>query len=410
MCCSALLLVSVRTQFVEASSCRKSPLALACALYLLCWDAGLLLDLGKDGAGCVRITSVCVRVVLEPLCLAAHVTSYLHRCQVLTHRHCWYMLVSFITAVTLVATSMPAANIGSDTQNKYSKQVLGPMLPAGVDVESDTCFDAASWAQAFREQSGFRVFSQGYQDSVLRSLFTHIGTKNKEYVEFGFHVADVKGTANFSSVQRRHPSVRELPSYGANSELLQRHGWSGLRFDGDESNHILVPNLRQAFITPQNVVALFRQHNVSLDVDYVSIDVDSCDLWIFLALTDVYRPTVVTVEYNSNYAFNESFTNVCTSPEDDKFFTSTKFTQGHWGWSASLAAINKAANRRGYAVVWVEPMLDVFLVRLDKLCQPHGIPPLQQFEFATGLPLHAGKTPKQRDGHALFAKWIAEYH
>ena len=101
----------------------------------------------------------------------------------------------------------------------------------------------------------------------------------------------------------RHPQLRELPSYGANSELLQRHGWSGLRFDGDESNHVLVPNLRRAFITPQNIVALFRQHNVSLDVDYVSIDVDSCDLWIFLALlTDVYRPTVVTIEYNSNYA------------------------------------------------------------------------------------------------------------
>jgi hypothetical protein len=88
----------------------------------------------------------------------------------------------------------------------------------------------------------------------------------------------------------------------------------------------------------------------------VSIDVDSCDLWIFLALTDVYRPTVVTIEYNSNYAFHESFTNVCTNPEDGKFFTSSQFTRGgsHWGWSASLAAINKAASRRGYAVVWVE--------------------------------------------------------
>jgi hypothetical protein len=299
------------------------------------------------------------------------------------------MLVSFLTAVTLVATSTPADNI-----------------------RSDTCFDAGSWAQAFREQSGFRVFSQGYQDSVLKSLFArrHLGTKNKEYVEFGFHLADVKGTATFSSVKGRHPEFREFPPYGANSELLQRHGWSGLRFDGDESNHVLVPNLRRAFITPQNIVALFRQHNVSLDVDYVSIDVDSCDLWIFLALTDVYRPTVVTIEYNSNYAFHESFTNVCTNPEEGKFFTSTQFTRNHWGWSASLAAINKAASRRGYAVVWVEPMLDVFLVRLDKLCQPHGIPPLQQFEFATGLHLHAGRTPGQNDRDALFAKWIVEYH
>lgn len=172
-------------------------------------------------------------------------------------------------------------------------------------------------------------------------------------------------------------------------------------------------------LRPQNVVAVFRQHKIPLDVDYVSIDVDSCDLWIFLALTDVYRPTVITIEYNSNYAFNESFTNVCTSPSDGSFFTSGAFTTNHWGWSASLAAINKAAKRRGYAVVWVEPRLDIFLVRLDRVCQPYGIPPLQQFEFATGLRLHVGRQAQQRHCHDrtspscgldLFRKWIAEYH
>jgi hypothetical protein len=285
---------------------------------------------------------------------------------------------------------------------------------------TEVCFDAASWARSFKYTQGFRVFSQGYQDSVLASLFhhEHLGTKKRTFVEFGFHVADVDGTANFSSVRGRHPALRELPSYGANSELLQRKGWSGVRFDGDELS-ALIPNMRQAYITPQNVVAVFRQHKIPLDVDYVSIDVDSCDLWIFLALTDVYRPTVITIEYNSNYAFNESFTNVCTSPSDGSFFTSGAFTTNHWGWSASLAAINKAAKRRGYAVVWVEPRLDIFLVRLDRVCQPYGIPPLQQFEFATGLRLHVGRQAQQRHCHDrtspscgldLFRKWIAEYH
>ena len=285
---------------------------------------------------------------------------------------------------------------------------------------SEVCFDAASWARSFKQKQGFRVFSQGYQDSVLASLFhhEHLGTNKRKFVEFGFHVADVNGTANFSSVRGRHPTLRELPGYGANFELLQRKGWSGVRFDGDEHS-ALIPNMRQAFITPQNVVPLFRQHKIPLDVDYVSIDVDSCDLWIFLALTDVYRPTVITIEYNSNYAFNESLTNVCTSPSDGSFFTSGAFTKNHWGWSASLAAINKAATRRGYAVVWVEPWLDIFLVRLDRLCQPYGIPPLHQFEFATGLRLHVGRKPQRRHcrdrtspscGLDLFRKWIAEYH
>lgn len=85
---------------------------------------------------------------------------------------------------------------------------------------TEVCFDAASWARSFKYTQGFRVFSQGYQDSVLASLFhhEHLGTKKRTFVEFGFHVADVDGTANFSSVRGRHPALRELPSYGANSE------------------------------------------------------------------------------------------------------------------------------------------------------------------------------------------------
>lgn len=289
----------------------------------------------------------------------------------------------------------------------------------------EKCFQAAAWAHSFTKDAGFRTYSQGYQDSVLQSLFDskHLGTGTKKYVEFGFHVEDIKGTASIKSAAGRHPTKKDLPAYGANTELLQRNGWQGVRFDGDEENKVAVPNMRQAFITPQNVVALFKKHELPLDVDYVSIDVDSCDLWIFLALTDVYRPTVISIEYNPNYGFNESLTNVCTSPADNQFFSSKAFTNNHWGNSASLLAISNAAERRGYAVVWVEPLLDVFLVRKDRLCD---WPPLQQFEFATGLKLHEGRIPKgkvtsswpfswfglghREDGRAIFRKWVAKYY
>ena len=52
----------------------------------------------------------------------------------------------------------------------------------------------------------------------------------------------------------------------------------------------------KAWMTPETVVSTFRRHGVPPDVDYVSIDIDSCDLWVFLALTDVYRPRLVSIE------------------------------------------------------------------------------------------------------------------
>ena len=49
---------------------------------------------------------------------------------------------------------------------------------------------------------------------------------------------------------------------------------------------------------------LFRQHGVSIEVDYVSIDIDSFDLWVLRALlASEFRPRVLTVEYNSNFPY-----------------------------------------------------------------------------------------------------------
>jgi hypothetical protein len=166
-----------------------------------------------------------------------------------------------------------------------------------------SCFDARAWLEAYSATAGFHRFSQGFQDSALVSLQERglIGPSGT-YVEFGFHLRDVQGTAARPSVRagnapRLHLRPREIPSFGSNTELLRRHfGWTGSRFDADEVNETLAPDLSLEWITPQTVVSIFRRHGVQPNVDYVSIDIDSCDLWVFLALTDVYRPRLITVE------------------------------------------------------------------------------------------------------------------
>ena len=76
-----------------------------------------------------------------------------------------------------------------------------------------SCFDARAWLEVYSATAGFHRFSQGFQDSALVSLQERglIGP-NGTYVEFGFHLRDVQGTADRPSVRARNaPRLHLLP-------------------------------------------------------------------------------------------------------------------------------------------------------------------------------------------------------
>lgn len=245
---------------------------------------------------------------------------------------------------------------------------------------SAACFDAADWHKQFRSRKAWRKYSQGNQDSVLDSLFNKLGTLNQFYVEFGFS----------------QWSWWDIFSAAApNTRYLAEQGWKGLLMDSSHFNPF--ENLHMEFITPENVVDLFRKYSVPQEPDYVSIDMDSCDLWVFLNLTKHYRPRVLTVEYNSNYKFPESRTNVCVNGAGDRYSWHRDNMYG-----ASLAALHKAAHARGYAVVYVEPRLDVFLVRKDLICKNSRVK-LSHFEKSTGIKMWKQASAKEK------AIWTQEY-
>jgi hypothetical protein len=283
--------------------------------------------------------------------------------------------------------------------------MVSSFLSAALPVVG-SCFDARAWQEAHRATAGFHLFSQGYQDSALLSLSKHgLINVSATYVEFGFHVKDVAGTQRLPPHHKgttRHLTPHELPAFGSNTEMLRsRHGWSGVRFDADEESLDAIPDLRIEWMTPQTVVSVFRRHGVKNSVDYVSIDIDSCDLWVFLALTDVYRPRLLTIEYNPAFPFNESKTNVCVRPQDGALY-STGLYRTHSLDGASLLALARAARRRGYEVIWVEPYLDVFVARADLLC-PGSVPPLRTFRSSAGTSFHHKAPPGATE------KWFATY-
>ena len=209
------------------------------------------------------------------------------------------------------------------------------------------------------------VYSQEYQDGIIESIFKEIGTTNKFCVEFGFDSTTVIGGG------------------GANTaKLLLEEGWTGLLLDGGRENTDI--NLHRVVLTPENIVSVFDEHGVPTEADYVSIDVDSIDLWLLRALLmSQYRPRVVSVEYNSNFDAQTSMTVRLgtTWQNQDKVY------------GASLLALCRVAQEFGYKLVAVECGLDAFFVRGD-LC-PNESDDIAQFAEMTAWPKHREPTPER---------------
>lgn len=196
------------------------------------------------------------------------------------------------------------------------------------------------WVKSLASTSfGKGLYSQEYQDELLSMIFSHVGTVNPTpfCVEFGFN-------SNSLTV-----------GTGANvAKLILKEKWHGLLLDGENENPAI--NLHKHFLTSANICDIFKTYGVPPEPEYVSIDVDSTDLWLFQALLKKYRAMVFSVEYNSNYPLHKAI----TFPDG-----TAEHWQGDRGYGASLKALTMVAAEHGYSLLWVVPILDAFFIRND---------------------------------------------
>ena len=175
--------------------------------------------------------------------------------------------------------------------------------------------------------------SQGQQDAIVKSVFEVIGTTNEYFVEIGFDASSYEGGT------------------GANTWQFHLDGWDGVLIDGQHENASI--NLHKAHVTPGNVASLLRRFNVPDEPDYISLDVDTTDVWILEQILDTFRPRVVTVEYNSNFGDGED--SALAFPNTEWMPTGSR--QIEWRYTcfmgSSAKAIQRAAKKRGYLVAGV---------------------------------------------------------
>ena len=259
------------------------------------------------------------------------------------------LIVVLIIAVGFAISQQHSLKIYTNTfsENKCKSLVESPT----VDFEKDHAH-LGTPTRSFAK----RVLSQGNQDYILAKIFDKIGLHNTPpyCVEFGHNSEDWQST---------------------NTGNLVLRGWDHLLMDGDNENDDM--NLKRHFLTSDNIASLFRTYKVPQRPEYVSIDVDSTDLWLFRALLNSeFRPMVVSVEYNKNFPIAYAITH----PDRDL---------GGWQndslYGASLKALYLVAKEHGYNLMAIEDGLDLFFVDSDLVNNFDKIPDLDHWAAYAGV-------------------------
>ena len=236
-----------------------------------------------------------------------------------------------------------------------------------------------SWPLFLKTAEG-QVYSQWSQDGVLKYIFDHIGVTNRFFVEFGFD--------------------QNAYTFGANTHMLFEQGWKGLLMDGGHENATI--NLHKEMISIDNIVELFEKYKVPQEPDYVSVDLDSCDIWVMKKIATAYRPRVMTIEYNSNFPAGAT---VAWPP------TCSERWKGDKVYGSSVGAIFMAAEDVGYTVVHGIEVADLFLIRNDVLfgrSMDNGVKVYSQStieRWITNAPLHPDPVDGSR--YELFVEYDA---
>eukprot|EP00274_Cyanoptyche_gloeocystis_P007488 CAMPEP_0196657614 /NCGR_PEP_ID=MMETSP1086-20130531/24464_1 /TAXON_ID=77921 /ORGANISM="Cyanoptyche gloeocystis , Strain SAG4.97" /LENGTH=242 /DNA_ID=CAMNT_0041990807 /DNA_START=344 /DNA_END=1072 /DNA_ORIENTATION=- len=177
------------------------------------------------------------------------------------------------------------------------------------------------------------VYSQNGEDGVLEYIFDNLGTTNRYYVEFG--VED--GTQCNTRV------------------LWERHGFDGLLMDysGVSKDD---REIRNHYLTAENIVQLFRKYSVPFELDLLSVDIDRNDYHLLKKILEAdYRPRIIVAEINRNFGPKDSF--VIKYDAHKSWDSSARF-------GMSPLAATKLAEAHGYQAIYYDKMgVNIFFLR-----------------------------------------------
>ena len=194
-----------------------------------------------------------------------------------------------------------------------------------------------------------RFHSQNGEDGIVFYLFQKIGVTNRKFVEIGIGDGMECNTAN----------------------LAINLGWEGVMLEADRRGVLMAQhyyeskrrrnvNVVRCLVTAENINDVLREHVSDEEIDLLCIDIDGNDYWVWKAVT-VVDPRVVIIEYNSFLGSAPAIT-----VEYDPHFRWQKTDLNGSYYGASLAALTKLGNAKGYVLVGCDSTgTNAFFVRKD---------------------------------------------
>lgn len=194
----------------------------------------------------------------------------------------------------------------------------------------------------------YQVMSQNGEDGIIFEILKRIGTKSKYFVEFGVG----NGTEN-------------------NSAYLLMQNWSGSWIEGSSQhcNEMKISyadiintkrlQVKESFITKDNIESIFQDLKVPADLDFLSIDIDGNDYWVWKQLQH-YKPRIVVIEYNASIGPHVEW----IMPYNENHVWNGR-TIGHY-FGASLKSMELLGTSLGYTLVGCNfTGANAFFVRTD---------------------------------------------
>jgi hypothetical protein len=192
---------------------------------------------------------------------------------------------------------------------------------------------------------GYKVYSQNDEDGIIAEIFRRIGTANRSFVEFGVETGVECNTA-------------KLLVEGFSGLWIEANPASAKAIRDNFAPFIAGKNLVliESRVTAENINDLLAAGGARGEIDFLSIDIDYNDYWVWKAI-EVISPRVVAIEYNATLRPPMS---LVVPYRADAEWDGTNF-QG-----ASLAALVKLGAAKNYRIVGCSIAgVNAFFVRAD---------------------------------------------
>ena len=192
-----------------------------------------------------------------------------------------------------------------------------------------------NWIEQLYEIPTWKKYSQCNEECYVEYILFNLPKVNNTIVELGawdgFHLSNTR-------------------------YFIEKYGYEAILIDGDNKGN---KDVKEEFITKENVVEILNKYDTPKNVDFFCIDLDGNDLYVLeeLLKTD-FRPNLILAEFNPIFSKEQSLT--------------IRYNAEHtWGeddyYGFSFSAGCKMAEKYGYTCIFQNDSINMYFVKKSLL-------------------------------------------